>query len=451
MDWEWYHDNLEGVRTDGVNSLSPDPVRYPHGMKYVAEEIEKMGLIPALWIGYTNEPESNEFIEKHPDALLVKRPEWCGQYFYDFSHPDYLNKYLPTAIENVHKWGYKAVKYDTLPTAIILHDRFHGNMYNPNLTTKEAFRNMIKKVRELLGKDMYALSCSGGGNASVLWGSDYFDAARIGEDIFSWDEYIRGCIEKLQIYYPLHNIQFLNDPDNVILREEFNTFEQAKSRISLVSLLGLPMTFGDEFDVLDASRVELIKRNLPVLDIHPLDLTSPDLKKDNLIINLNVELDQTNYLVSGLFNMTDKDDSRTYNLSKDFNLPKGEYLAYDFYRDEFLGTFNKEISLDFLPFECRVLSVRQNTKLPQIVNTSRHIMAGAAEIKKIKQTKNQIDFTADLVKNDTYTISVYIPNEYIIKSFDGFEKCEINGNIAKLSLLPTKTANYTFKIKFAKN
>lgn len=450
VDWEWYHNTFNYERTDGVNSLHPDPVKYPHGMKYVADQIREMGLIPSLWIGYANEPCKNEYMEKYPDMILADEMAWCGKYYLDFSNPHYLNEYLPAAVKNVHDWGYEAVKYDTLPSAISIHERHHMNMYDPTLTTREAYRNMIKRTRELLGEDVYMLSCSGStSNAVVLWACDMFDAARIGEDIFSWEDYLKNCVERLQIFYPLHNIQFYNDPDNVVLREEFNTFEQAKSRVSLVSLLGLPMTFGDEFSDLSEDRIDLLKRSLPILDIHPMDLCSPALDKDSLLINLNIAADQEAYQITGAFNMTEQSASRTLDCTDDLHLEKGKYLVYDFYRDTFLGEITDNLQLDFVPYECRILSLRPSLGIPQIISTSRHITQGAAEIMDMQFAANTLQFTAALVANDRYTVSLYVPAGYEMTSSAGFESYTMDGNLLRLTFLPAETGEYHFKINFA--
>ena len=89
--------------------------------------------------------------------------------------------------------------------------------------------------------------------------------------------------------YALHNVVFLNDPDNVILRPKFNTYDQAQSRLSFVSLLGLPITLGDNLPDLPEDRVELLRRGIPTLNTHPMDVreTVHDLRvvKTNLAIN----------------------------------------------------------------------------------------------------------------------------------------------------------------------
>ena len=448
VDWEWYHEKLYSTREDGVNSLNPDPVKYPNGLAAVASKIKNMGLVPCLWIGYTNEPCKNEYIEKYPDIILTEELAWCGKYFYDFSNPRYLEEYLPVALKNVQKWGYEAVKYDVLPSAISQHEKNHANMYDLSLTTKEAFRNMIKTTRSILGENTYMLSCSAAASAEVLWASDMFDAARIGQDIFSWSDFLLNCVDKVKRYYPLHNIQLYNDPDNVVIREEFNSFEQAKTRVSLVSLLGMPMTFGDEFSALDENRIDLLKRSLPILDIHPSDLFEAAFDNDRFLVNLNIEKAHESYLVSGVFNMTDANVKSSLSLRDDLHLPDGEYLVYDFYRDEFLGKITRNFELENYPYECRILAIRPFAGVPQIVSTSRHITQGAAEISDMKFENNILEFCASLIKGDEYTVRIHMVQGYSFKDCTEFQKVRVCDNILYLTLIPKETETKKFEVRF---
>lgn len=449
VDWEWYHKDIPADRTDGVNSLMCDPKMYPNGMKYLADKIRELGFVPSIWIGYTHEPGPNKYTEKYPEIVLAEYHTWCGYYFYDYTNPHYLNEYLPEALRQVHEWGYDAVKFDVLPSSMMVNDLYHDRMYDPTQTTYEAYRNMLKKTREVLGKDMYMLSCSGATQPSVLWASDIFDAARIGDDIFTWEENITN-LGRIQEFYPLHNIQLHVDADNVVVREEFNNIEQAKSRAVSISLLGLPFTFGDDFKVLDEARVDILKRALPIIDMHPMDLTAADFNREDMLINLNVAKDYEEYTVSGVFNMKETPEKRAVKLDEDLHLADGKYLVYDFFRDTFLGIKDKEIELDLVPYEVRVLAVRPYQGRPQVVSTSRHITQGAAEIKAMSFEDNTINITADLVANDSYTVSVYVPDGYNIADQTGFTNVSRTGNILRFTYLPEKTAEYGFTVSFEK-
>ena len=220
VDWEWYHKGFDedSRRDDGVDTFNVDKVRYPNGLRPVSDMIRSYGFIPSLWIGYTNETFYNDYMKEHPEVVLAEENSWVGTYFYDITHPTYLNDYLPKALRQVDDWGYEAVKFDTLPICMERTEQYHERLYDKSLTTYRAFRNMIGKTREILGKDRYLLACSGNNQSDVIWANDLFDAARIGLDIFSWQEFIDNCVYRTMEFYPFHNIQLYNDPDNVVVR-----------------------------------------------------------------------------------------------------------------------------------------------------------------------------------------------------------------------------------------
>ena len=462
VDWEWYHQDLSGQREDGVDTFHPDPKKYPNGMKYVSDEIKKSGFVPALWVGFTNEPAETAFLKEHPDALLIKKKSWCGTYFYDFSHPDYLNEYLPKAMAQVADWGYDAVKFDTLPIAIYMHEEFHENMYDPSLTTKEAFRNVVKKTREIIGENTYMMSCASADDPHFLWAADLFDGGRVGGDIFAWKDFLWEGVGKTLRYYPLHNVVLYADPDNVVLRDEFNTEEQALSRIAFVALAGLPMTFGDDFRVLQQKRVELIQKCLPVMDIHPMDLQrillpegtqeeretghmKGEFPEKKLLINLAVERPFERYNVVDVFNTGDVPMYVELSVEKDLDLEVGSYLVFDYMRQSFLGTVSDTLSLELQPCESRILCFRKKLDRPQLLSTSRHISQGAVELREVQweESTRTLHICSDLLAGEPYRIYVYVP--------DGYETnaCEkLQENVWCLEFTAEKDGEHRFAISF---
>lgn len=449
VDWEWYHKDYHGYREDGVCCMVADPVKYPNGLGFLADEIRKMGFEPALWIGFTNDPDMPEYVKENPEIILKKIETWVGTYYYDLTHPKYLNEFLKLACEKVKEWGYKAVKYDTLPDAIDIYERERGNTYDASLTTQEAIHQMAVKTREYLGDDCYMLSCAGVPQ-SILWASDVFDAARVGADIFDWDEFVRAGIMKVMEYYPLHNIAFYADPDNVILGERYNTFNQAASRIYFVSLLGLPMTFGDVFSKLPQDRVDLMKRCLPVQDIHPMDTKNHIHDERVLEINLNIEKPYESYNVVDIFNMQHEKCYYETRLESDMYLDKGYYHLYDYTKKEYLGISDTKIALDLEPYESRVIAVRKKLDRPQIISTSRHVTQGAAEIEAMLwcDAEKTLKLSSALVENDEYAVTVYVPDGFELEDAKGFEKTEKDGNLFVLTVLPEENKTYDFEIKF---
>ncbi len=414
VDWEWGHKDFSGSRTDGTDIFNPDKEKYPHGLKYVSDKIREMGLIPSLWIGFTNETSINEYMKENPDIVLADDVNWCGRYFFDFSHPKYLNEFLPMALANVKEWGYDAIKYDTLPLSMTIHDKYHHLMHNSALTTYEAYRGMVQKTRQALGEKCYMLACSGCGDYSITWTCDIFDSARIGGDIFKWEEFIKEGIQPTLHYYPLHNNVMYLDCDNVVMREEFNNIYQAASRIYFVSMLGLPITFGDEFDELDEQKISFIKSCIPVLDIHPTQLNKLTASEDILKINLAVAKSWESYNVLNVFNTGERKKKVKVDIKKDLLLTEGEYLVYDFTSSEFLGVVSKNFELKLEAYQSKILSIRKMLDIPQIISTSRHITQGAEEINNVIFNKedNTLTVNARLVANNPYEILLYVPDGY---------------------------------------
>ncbi len=449
VDWEWYHKdfNEKSFRTDGVDSFHPDPALYPNGLKYVSDEIRKLGLIPALWIGFTNETFLTDYLKEHPEILLAEETGWVGTYFLDITHPTFLNDYLPKALAQVHDWGYDAIKFDTLPITIDRHEKYHERMYDPSLTTCEAFRGMIAKTRECLGENCYMLSCSGGCFANVMWASDYFDAARIGDDIFSWLAFRRACVEKVMDYYAMHNVTLYNDPDNVILRSEFNTKEQAESRASFVSLLGLPITFGDVLSDLDAERLNILRRAIPSLDIRPADVSEEALADPVLLTDLHIAKPWEDWHIAGVFNTTD--EAASYTLAPaSLGLGEGDYHVFDFWHKRYLGQVRKDLTLDLAPCETRVLAVRRVTGLPQIVSTNRHLTQGAAELSGVSFDGETMTLRASVVGAEDYVVYLYLPDGWRIADAGDFTVGEGSG--LKTLTFRGETGEKTFKVTFEK-
>ncbi|MDR2184768.1 MAG: hypothetical protein LBO80_03740, partial [Treponema sp.] len=376
VDWEWYHGCFGGPWPEAINSTSPDPVRYPHGLAYVAEEIRKLGFIPALWIGASNEPSVNEEMKKNPDMILANHNSWCGRYWFDPTNETYLNRYIPKVFRQITDWGYKALKWDCNPSAIEYMDKYHDGFANRELSTEAAWRNVIRKGRETVGENFYMLYCAGVTTRDLLCAADIFDAARIGGDIFRWSEFISQCVARIMKFYACHNVVMYADPDNVIVRPKFNNFEQALSRVSFVSVLGLPVTLGDRLPDLPPDRVELLRRILPAQDIHPMDIRETAHDYRIVKINLSIEKPFGRWNVMDVLNLQEERNTVAIDVIKDLHLEEGEYLIYDFWNHRFLGETSGRIDVTLDPCASAVLAVHRKKDTPQFLSSSRHVSQG---------------------------------------------------------------------------
>ncbi|NLO36594.1 MAG: alpha-galactosidase [Clostridiaceae bacterium] len=419
VDWEWYHKDFTGTHREGVDVFHPDPERYPRGLAHVAAEIRKLGLIPALWIGASNDVNQTEFIRDNPGVVLCVKPSWCGRYFLDPSHPKVVHEYIPQAFRQLLDWGYKALKWDCFPITLQICDENHALFYDPGVSTEDALRRLVQKARETVGDAFYMLSCSGGGFRQITMAIDLFDAMRIGGDIFAWDEFVSQCIDRVMKYYAFHNIVCLNDPDNLVIRPQYNTDDEAVSRASLVGLLGLPVTYGDDLPALPEERVELLRRVTPPLDIHPLDIRENACDGRVVKIGLSICMPYEQWHVLGILNIQDHPTEVLINLQADANLDPAdpaEYLVFDFWNKHYLGSFKENVPIRLRAHATRVLSVRRRLDRPQLVSTSRHISQGAAEIQAMiwDNDRHVLSGISSAVENEPYELFIHIPRDYSV-------------------------------------
>ncbi len=448
VDWEWYHASFDGVGPEGIHSRQPDPKAYPHGLAYVAEEIKRLGFIPALWIGATNEPAQNDDFDD--DMVLAHEPFWSGQYMLDITNPRYLEEYLPKTFRQIKDWGYRALKWDCLPHTYIYADIYHDRLHHAEQTSEQAVQAIFRKAREVVGKDFYMLSCAGE-SREILSGTSVFDAARIGADIFAWAEFKASCVDRVMQFYPFHNVMHYNDPDNLVVRPEHNTSDQAVSRVSFLSLLGLPITLGDNLPELPADRVELLRRCLPALDIHPANLQELSYDGSLVLQNLMICRPFEQWNIVNLLNLSEEDMEKAVELEQDLSLDPGRYLVYDFWNHAFLGEHTKAFFVQIRPNASRTVAVRRALDRPQLLSTSRHISQGGPDL--IEMCWNSADHVLSgrsrVVAGDRYEISLHVPENWIpcAGQTDLLSRTQ-DSSIWTMAVIPEQTGEWDWSVSF---
>ena len=456
VDWEWYHRDFSSVGAKDLDMYNPDPITYPNGLKAVAEQISELGFIPALWIGPTCDPSENEMIKKYPEAVMIKQLEWCGQYFLDPTHPKFLDEMLVKMVRQPLEWGYKAVKWDCLPTTTDLADKCHDTIYGAvdGLSSREAMLKAFRKAREILGDDTYMLYCAGVSQRDIDLACQVFDAARIGGDIFSWSEFVSQCVEKVYKYYALHDVVLGTDPDNVVLREEFNSLEQAVTRACFVSLLGLPYTFGDHLPDLDEARVDIIKSTIPSLKSHPMDIRTGTTDGIHVKVNLAIDRPDMRYNVLSVTNLLEEPFELRIDFSKDVHLePDLTYLVFDYWGQEFLGKIQGGFMANLEPHESKVYAIHELKDIPQVVSTCRHISQGALEIISLiyDPRVQTIKGCSHVVGGEDYHVVVHAPEGFSI-SLDKNDKVKnvesIGHNGWRVCFGPETSGEFVWEIYF---
>lgn len=411
VDWEWCHCRWDGQGEDGCDIFHPRRAAYPNGLKAVSDRLRELGLIPALWIGATNEGRLNRMLEEHPDWLLGKMVSWCGQWWIDPSNPAVLREYIPAVFRQILEWGFQAIKWDCLPATLQACTEMHDRFYDKTQTPARAFRNLVKAAREVTGDSVYMLSCAGDSERDICGAMDLFSAARIGGDIFSWDDFLEQGIDRVLHSYPWHNTVFYADADNLILRPEFSTPEQARTRVSFYGLAGLPVTLGDELSKLDRERIHMLRRIMPVVDIHPSELDSKQHGRYFQITSLAVARPFGSWNVTGITNLTQEERTVTLDLLKDLDLPPARYAVYDYWNRRFLGIFHERLELTLKPFDTGVLRITPLADgIPAVVSISRHLTQGGYELAELSSAAEWIGGTVLCVPEEPCAVTILLPD-----------------------------------------
>ena len=172
---------------------------YPHGIRPVAEKLQRLGLTTGLWfLPFASDWQDPEFKDKQD--WFVKRRDgtlfetaW-GNTCLDLTQPAVTN-YLAGLVKTIHSWGVNYFKMDGLWTGsateqIYVNDGFHEDhmgdnapFHDPRKTNVEAMRDGLKLLRQAAGPDVFFSGCNLSQNMRSLAGSlGLVDSMRIGPD-----------------------------------------------------------------------------------------------------------------------------------------------------------------------------------------------------------------------------------------------------------------------------
>ncbi len=450
IDWEWCHADLTGNGLDGVDVFHPRKDAYPHGLKPVAEAIRELGLEPAVWTAAGNETRLNHLLKKHPDWVLGKFKTWCGHWWVDSSHPEVAAKYIPAVFRQLHVWGFRIIKWDAFTVGWIAADALKAKRHNPSIPFWTGMRRMIESARKTVGDDTYLMLCLPCTEQELSCGMGIFNATRIGGDVFAWDSFVSQVIDRLHAFYPYHNTALYTDGDNLVLRDEYNTTEQARSRVSICGLAGLPVTIGDAFSALQPERIDMLRRIVPVVNMHPRDLLPIEPDKDIFIIRSCFARSFGYWLVAGVTNLNPEKKKFQLSLQKDFELTNGKYAVWDFWREKFMGIVSGDITLELNPCDTAVLRFTPVKDIPVVISSSRHITQGGYELEGVEWKNQTLAGRVKCIGGEELRLAILVPDEVEYESGEAPVSFKIKktGNILILALIAEENSSVEWNLKF---
>ena len=248
--------------------LEPDPVKFPGGMKKVADSIHEAGLRAGLWLAPFACTENSALYKDHPDWVIRENGEpwyagcnWGGFFGLDIDRPEVVD-YVRAAFRRVFDdWGFDMVKLDFLYAA--------APFGNERETRAGRMIRAMKLLRECCG-DKLILGCG----VPLMPAFGLVDYCRIGCDVgLDWDDKLYMRIihrERVSTRHSLTNTivrreldgrAFGNDPDVFFLRKDNIKLplEKKMQLAKAAALLGSVLFISDDMGGYDEEQRRLYR------------------------------------------------------------------------------------------------------------------------------------------------------------------------------------------------
>lgn len=432
VDHGWQYKNTCGYWTE-TNE------RFPRGIGWLADKLDKTGFKLGLWLGVFTVLESSPLFKEHPEYLIKNRTgkpkpmpyrwAWPPQdrvYYLDPTHPG-TQKFIRETFAYLRKAGARYWKID-FTWGIALNDPDAVYYDKTMVKGAEIYRKGLSLIEETLKGD-YIYWCSNPLNLGFGLGSTSMSACDIGNTGFSLAKKVEGRTENLDFFlrnattiisrYFLHKKLVLLNPDVVEVGKP-GDYEEAKIRLSLVAFSGGQVFLGDDLTLLKDRDWNLLSRCIPPLGeaARPVDLfehTYPSSYPH--IWHLPVKADWGKWDMAGLFNLAKKSTEITVDFSA-LNLKKDkDYLVFEFWSKKFLGRAQNSVRIKMSPVTTKLLLFKEVPAHPIVLSTDMHFSQGGVELEDVIYDGNTqtLKGTARRQTGAKGNIFIFLPSFYEVK------------------------------------
>lgn len=401
--------------------------KFPSGLNDLAKYIRGKGLVAGIWNNVSFQDKDSAFA--HKDLFVLNQEgepakgQWIGYSLDGLNH-----RAIDKIIRPVYR-GFKAMGWHYFKVDALRHLRYEGYNSNSQYFSQKhasrvtAYRNVVKAIREEVGKKDFILGCWG--IRPELIG--LINGCRIGDDGYSWQE--------LAQYNSFNNVIWRNDPDHMQL-----TTKNAYRDCMLTSMTGSLFMLTDKPGEYNTGNIEPAIRTVPVLFTRPGQLYDVDPSRSIYLDRVNSEMSGSGSRVFDASRSTPYDlflqeinepyenwmllgrvgESRKVISFHDLGLDiKKTYLVYEFWSKSFVGEFKE----GFIPgpidsaYNCQLFCIREKQDHPQLMATDRHISCGAQELENLVWVDNTLEGVSHIPAGNSYSIYVYEPSNFNFVSF----------------------------------
>jgi hypothetical protein len=406
-------------------TLRPYAEQFPHGMKWLARQIRRLGFVPGIWtVPFGTGDE--QFYQRHRKWFLHHpggRPmsNWCGRYVLDPSQPA-VRRHMTESHRTMAAWGYDFFKID----GIFGGSRHYSAQFYEAPEVRAAFRRpcedplarTVQALRRGLGPDRLLLACAGHYTGPEVAVSD---AARIGGDVVSpnqppdWHSYVAQASMILSCLF-VHGLVWYCDPDTLLVGT-CSPLEQVRVAASAIALAGQVTFAGDKLAALPPDRMWLLQRCLPVCEVRPLDLYP--INQLVPIWDLKISRPFAQWDVVSVFNFDPQAEATITVDIAELGLDAGkQYLVYDFWARKLLGRLSRRIPLALEPASNRLLAVHEDLGRPQWLSTDRHLTQGAVSLRDLAWDGSRLTLSgrSELVAGEQTRLVFSVPAGFRVRA-----------------------------------
>lgn len=434
--------------------------RFPHGMKWLVDKIKSYGFKAGLWLSPYVISEPTEVFQKHPDWFLKNpdgTPKRVGnwpedaeppadenpkRYCLDITHPE-AAQWLHDLIDTiVNDWGYEMIKIDFVAWSILAANHY----YDPTVSAAEAYRKGMEIMRHAAGDKCHILDCGPGAITTGLADSMRIEAdVNYGFSNAAWDTYFlhpdSSASAAARRYY-FHKRTRINDADHICMNLLNN--QQAEAAATIIALSGGNMISGDRLIELDAYKLEILKKITPSFGetAIPVDLFDGEIQS---VFALKIKKPFAIWTIAAFFNSNMTDPvQKNFSLDRLWLQPGKTYLAFDFWKQQFIGEITGELKVTVAPGSVTLLSLHEKTGQPQFISTDRHVLQGAVETEDVnwnEQTKT-ISGVSTGSLNTSHNVYVYVPGDHpwtwggyvLYRDYDSYSLKLVDKNIMQVHI-----------------
>ena len=393
--------------------------QFPHGMRWLAQQIRARGLRPGLWFAPYVISDGSDIHKNHPDWLIRNLNggiRHCGDrgstklYGLDITVPAAQEWFRTLCKTMVKDWGYEFIKLDFVEWTILAAERYA----DPSWNCAMAYRRGAEIIREALGPEGFFLDC---GPAQVSAG--LIDSTRIEADqpFLTWHQYagqFNSNAPAMAKRYFFHKRAWINDADHLGLA--LLSPSQAMAAASIIALSGGTMISGDRLTELDELRLGILQKVFPSYGeaARPIDLFERDRPE---IFSLVVKRPFEEWMVVGLFNYDENTAAeKTVSLERLGLDSRQNWLAFEFWNQRLIGRVRDQLQVFLPPASVALIALRKDRGVPQVISTSRHFSQGGVELKGVawndaKTTLSGISLGGD---GTQHNVVVYVPKDYAL-------------------------------------